>query len=63
MKHLDLAQVNQLVLRKHHLTKETKGDDIRKIAEDIVGLHATMAIGPFCSYRFLPECESLKKRI
>ena len=49
MKHLDLAQVNQLVLRKHHLTKETKGDDIRKIAEDIVGLHATRAIGPFLS--------------
>lgn len=49
MKHLDLAQVNQLVLRKHHLTKETKSDDIRKIAEDIIGLHATGAIGPFLS--------------
>lgn len=49
LKHLDLAQVNQMVLRKHHLTKETKSDDIGEIVEDIVGLHATGAMGPYLS--------------
>ncbi len=49
MRHLDLAQVNQMVLSKHHLTKETKSNDIQKIVEDIVGLHATGAMGPFLS--------------
>lgn len=49
MNSLDPSRANQLVLCKHHLTKEAKCDDIKKIVADIVGLHATSAMGPFLS--------------
>ena len=45
MVEFSLNQVNQLVLRKQHLTKETKSNDILVIAKDIGGLHSTSQTG------------------
>ncbi len=41
MQILDLDQVNKLILRKHHLTQDSKIEDIIQITEDICGLHST----------------------
>ena len=49
MKNIDLMRVNQLVLRKHHLTEETKSADIIQIVKDIGGLHASGAKVPYLS--------------
>ena len=46
---MDLGSVNRLVLRKHHLTEESKIDDIVQIADDLCGLHATSATTPYLS--------------
>ncbi|MFX1411026.1 MAG: winged helix DNA-binding domain-containing protein [Promethearchaeota archaeon] len=37
----ELIQVNKLVLQKHHLTENTKIDNILQITEDLCGLHST----------------------
>ncbi|MFX1315782.1 MAG: winged helix DNA-binding domain-containing protein [Promethearchaeota archaeon] len=41
MKTFNLSQVNKLVLQKHHLTEDTKIDNILQITEDLCGLHST----------------------
>lgn len=46
---MDLDRINRLVLRKHHLTEESKIDDIIQIADDLCGLHATSATTPYLS--------------
>ena len=42
-------QVNHFIIKKHHLTNDTKIDDIVKITKDIFGLHATVATSPYLS--------------
>ncbi len=46
---IDLNTVNQLVLRKQHLTDDTRIDKIVQIARDIGGLHATEPLTPYLS--------------
>jgi hypothetical protein len=41
MKSLDLKKVNKYILKQHHLTGETKIEDVVKITNDICGLHST----------------------
>jgi len=41
MRKLSLNQVNKLIFDKHHLTDESKIDNIIQITEDICGLHST----------------------
>ena len=42
-------QINKLLLSKHHLSNDSKCDDILKIAEDLCGLHGTGTIEPYLS--------------
>jgi len=46
---LDINQINNHILKKHHLTEDTQDDDIVKIVGDIWGLHATNAKTPYLS--------------
>ena len=46
---LDLNLVNNFVLRKQHLTDESKTDDVVQIVNDIGGLHATSPKTPYLS--------------
>lgn len=41
MENISLNQVNKSILNKHHLTDESKIDNIIQITEDICGLHST----------------------
>ena len=47
MKNLALESANQLILKKHHLTDDTKIDNILQITDDLCGLHATGTIEPY----------------
>ncbi|TET91345.1 MAG: winged helix DNA-binding domain-containing protein [Methanomassiliicoccales archaeon] len=49
MEAIDLERVNHFLLRKQHLTENTKTDDILQIVSDIGGLHATGATTPYVS--------------
>lgn len=49
MVEISLDQVNQFILRKQHLTKETKTDDILAITKNIGGLHSTSQTSPYLS--------------
>ena len=49
MADLSLDQVNDYVLRKQHLTDDSKISDLVQIVKDIGGLHATSAAGPYLS--------------
>jgi hypothetical protein len=42
-------QINSLILSKHHLSNDSKVDDILKISEDLCGLHGTGTIEPYLS--------------
>jgi hypothetical protein len=44
-----LDQVNRFVLEKHHLTEDSKINDVYQIAQDICGLHATHPMTPYLS--------------
>jgi len=44
-----LDRVNRFVLEKHHLTEDSKINDIYQIAQDICGLHATHPMTPYLS--------------
>ncbi|UCE41163.1 MAG: AlkZ family DNA glycosylase [Candidatus Aminicenantes bacterium] len=44
-----LRSVNHFVLKKQHLTDDSKIDDVIQIAKDIGGLHGTSATGPYLS--------------
>ena len=41
MDNFELNHINQFVLKKHHLTEDTKIDDIIEITDDLCGLHST----------------------
>ncbi|MHA2287781.1 MAG: winged helix DNA-binding domain-containing protein [Promethearchaeota archaeon] len=49
MKNFTLDVVNQLILKKHHLTEKSRIDDILQITDDLCGLHATGTIEPYLS--------------
>ena len=44
-----LTAVNHYLLRKQHLTDDSKTDDIVQIVEDVGGLHATIPKTPYLS--------------
>lgn len=45
----DLTDINRLVLQKHHLTMNSKSDDLVQIAYDLCGLHSTDPTTPYLS--------------
>jgi len=47
MKNIPIDVANQLILKKQHLTENTKIDDILQISDDLCGLHATGTIEPY----------------
>lgn len=49
MEPFELNLINHFTLNKHHLTNDSKIDDIIQIASEISGLHATMATTPYLS--------------
>jgi hypothetical protein len=49
MVEISLDRVNHFVLRKQHLTSDSKINDVEQIVKDIGGLHATSATGPYLS--------------
>ncbi len=49
MKSINLHAANLLVQRKHHLTDDTRIDDIVQIVRDLCGLHATGSTVPYLS--------------
>ena len=49
MTQFNLELVNHFVLNKQHLTDNSKIDDITQIANDLVGLHATLPATPYLS--------------
>ena len=49
MDRINLAQVNSFVLKKQHLTDDSKINDVVQITKDIGGLHGTSATGPYLS--------------
>jgi len=44
-----LEKVNQFVLRKQHLTDDSKSNNIAQVVEDLIGLHATGPTTPYLS--------------
>jgi hypothetical protein len=49
MTKFNLELVNHFILNKQHLTDNSKIDDITQIANDLVGLHATLPATPYLS--------------
>lgn len=49
MESISLRQTNHFVLRKHHLTDDTKNGKIIQIVKDIGGLHSTHPFTPYLS--------------
>ena len=49
VRNITLDKVNYLVLRKQHLTDDSRIDDIIRITRDISGLHATDSVTPYLS--------------
>jgi hypothetical protein len=49
IKTIDLNRVNRFVLKKHHLTEDSRVNDINQVVEDICGLHATHPMTPYLS--------------
>ena len=45
----ELHRINQYLLSKQHLTRDTRTDDVKQIAADICGLHATSGTTPYLS--------------
>ncbi len=41
--------VNRFILRKQHLTEDSKSNDIIRVARDLIGLHATIPTTPYLS--------------
>ena len=41
MSTFELGRINEFLLKKHHLTQDSKIDDIIQITDDICGLHST----------------------
>ena len=49
MSDLNLSLVNNFILRKQHLTDDSKTDGIVQIVKDVGGLHATIPKTPYLS--------------
>ncbi|BAI60461.1 conserved hypothetical protein [Methanocella paludicola SANAE] len=49
MKPVSVEDVNRLVLRKQHLSDDSRAERLVEMVWDIGGLHATSAIGPYIS--------------
>jgi hypothetical protein len=49
MRDIEIDKVNRYCLKKHHLTDQSKTDDIIKIVNDIGGLHATSSASMYIS--------------
>jgi hypothetical protein len=49
MNNVDLNHINHFILRKQHLTDDSKTDNIVQIAKDIGGLHSTSSTTPYLS--------------
>ncbi len=49
MSTIDIDRVNGLVLRKQHLTDDSRAASLVEMVWDVGGLHATSAIGPYLS--------------
>lgn len=49
MDQFNINQINTLILSKHHLSNDSKVDNILKISEDLCGLHGTGTIEPYLS--------------
>ena len=49
MKIINLDEINSFVLRKQHLTDDSRFDDIAQIVKDVGGLHATGSHVPYLS--------------
>ncbi|MFX0060094.1 MAG: winged helix DNA-binding domain-containing protein [Candidatus Hodarchaeota archaeon] len=47
MESFSLDQINNFVLKKQHLTEDSKTDNILQIVEDLCGLHATGTLEPY----------------
>ncbi len=61
MLEVDLDNVHTFVLRKQHLTPDSKGYDIPMIVRDISGLHATGSTVPYLS--LFARCRSFEKQL
>jgi hypothetical protein len=55
MNDFNLSQVSNLVLRKQHLTDESKTNDIVQTVKHIGGLHATIPKTPYLSMFSRPQ--------
>ncbi len=49
MNRITLSQANHFVLRKQHLTDESRSEDVVQIVKDVGGLHATSSKTPYLS--------------
>lgn len=49
MNRITLSQANHFVLRKQHLTDESRSDNIVQVVRDVGGLHATSSKTPYLS--------------
>ena len=49
METIGLDRINHFVLKKQHLSEDSKIDDIVQITRDIAGLHGTSGTGPYLS--------------
>jgi uncharacterized protein YcaQ len=47
--HTPREQVNRFVLRKQHLTRESRGADLLQVIRNIVALHSTAPLSPYLS--------------
>jgi hypothetical protein len=47
MQGIEKSIINNVILRKYHLSKDSKIDYILQITEDLCGLHATGTIEPY----------------
>ena len=56
MKNLALDNANQLILKKHHLTEDTKINNILQITDDLCGLNATETIEPYLTLFTRTNC-------
>jgi hypothetical protein len=61
MLQIDLEHVNAFVLRKQHLTPDSKIHDIPMVVKDIGGLHATGSTVPYLS--LFARCPSFEKQL
>jgi hypothetical protein len=62
MNTIEHASINHLILRKQHLTQESKQDDIIQLVEDLCGLQATGTFEPYV-YLFSRKSDFKKEEL